>query len=202
MNNIEKIAAESKSIQEYSKKYLNYLSQLFEKVNLDSIADVINELNDVRERENTVFVIGNGGSAGTASHIENDIGLDVMKKRKPRKHFRIMSLTNNTPVITAIGNDEGYDNIFLYQLKMFYRPGDILIAISASGNSSNLVKAAQWIKEQGGKVIGLTGFDGGKLKEVSDITIHIETPKGEYGPVEDMHMIMDHLIVNYFLNNA
>lgn len=200
MNNVEKMASQAVTIQEYAKNYLNYLSGLLNKLDLNRIADFINELNDARENENTVFIAGNGGSSATASHMENDFGLDVMKKRNPAKPYRIMSLTNNVPVMTAIGNDNGYENLFLYQLKMHYRPGDKLVVISASGNSVNLVDAVNWVKERGGKTIALTGFDGGKLKEICDIVIHAETPKGEYGPVEDVHMIMDHLIVSYLLN--
>jgi len=108
-----------------------------------------------------------------------------------------LALTDNVPLITAIGNDDGYENIFVNQLRVHYREGDKLIVISASGNSPNVVRAAEWVKQKGGRVIGLIGFDGGKLKEICDIIIHVETPKGEYGPVEDIHTILDHLVANW-----
>jgi D-sedoheptulose 7-phosphate isomerase len=100
--------------------------------------------------------------------------------------------------MTAIANDEGYENLFVNQLRLHYRPGDLLVAISASGNSPNVVNAARWVKEQGGRVVTITGFDGGKLKSLGDIAIHIDTPKGEFGPVEDLHMIVIMLLLTGF----
>lgn len=199
MNNLMQISLDSRTKKEYAQKYLNYLIEHINKLNVDDISKFINEIEEARDKNQTVFIAGNGGSAATASHMANDIGLDVLKKKNPHKPFRIISLTDNMPIITAIGNDNGYENIFLLQLKMYYKPGDKLIVISASGNSPNLVIAAKWVKEQGGVVLGMLGFDGGVLKALCDIVIHCDTPKGEYGPVEDIHMIMDHLIVSYLL---
>jgi D-sedoheptulose 7-phosphate isomerase len=101
--------------------------------------------------------------------------------------------------MTAIGNDTGFENLFVSQLRIHHRPGDKLIAISASGNSPNVVRGAEWVKDRGGRVIALVGFDGGKLKGLADVVIHAETPKGEYGPVEDIHMILDHLVYTWLL---
>jgi len=98
----------------------------------------------------------------------------------------------------AVANDTGYENIFVNQLRIHYRKGDKLVAISASGNSPNVVVAAEWVKKQGGAVIALVGFDGGKLKEIGDVVVQVKAVKGEYGPVEDIHMILDHL-VSYWL---
>ena len=114
------------------------------------------------------------------------------------KPFKAMSLTDNMAVITAVGNDDGYEHIFTKQLQNFAKPKDVLVAISASGNSPNIIHAVEFAKSRDLKVIGLTGFDGGKLREMSDIRIHVETRKGEYGPVEDVHMFVDHLIGTYF----
>jgi len=129
--------------------------------------------------------------------MANDIGMDVLKKSGSVKAFRALALTDNTSVMTAIANDDGYENIFVNQLKIHYREGDKLVVISASGNSPNVIAAAKWVKSKGGKVIGLVGFDGGALKGICDILIHIETQKGEYGPVEDIHTIIDHLVANW-----
>jgi D-sedoheptulose 7-phosphate isomerase len=104
--------------------------------------------------------------------------------------------------LTAIGNDAGHENLFVYQLRIHYRPGDKLIAISASGNSPNVVEAARWVKKRGGRVVGLVGFDGGELKRLADVVIHAKTPKGEYGPVEDIHIIMDHLFYSWLKARA
>ncbi len=195
--NVIRLYKESKNAQDFAVKYLDYLSGLLHKLDTKAIAAFIEEIEAARQKNQTVFIIGNGGSAATASHMANDIGLDVFKKSGTAKPYRIMSLADNVPVMTAIGNDDGYDNLFLYQLKIHYRAGDKLVVISASGNSPNLVSAAQWVKEQSGTVLGLLGFDGGKLKNICDVIVLAETPKGEYGPVEDIHMIMDHLMGNY-----
>ncbi|MCX5715878.1 MAG: SIS domain-containing protein [Candidatus Omnitrophica bacterium] len=154
------------------------------------------QLEEARKKQNTIFIIGNGGSAVTASHMANDFALGS-RAGGHKSQYRALSLADNTAVITAISNDCGYDKLFVEQLKVHYRAGDKLVAISASGNSQNVISAAKWVKEQGGTIIGLLGFDGGKLKGICDIAVHIETPKGEYGPVEDIHMIIDHLIYTW-----
>lgn len=202
MNNVVRLYKDSKSPADFAKGYLSYLSDLLAKLDTQAIEKFIHEIEDARQNGNTVFIIGNGGSAATSSHMANDIGLDVMKKSGTKKPYKFMALTDNVPVLTAIGNDDGYENLFLMQLKIYYRTGDKVIAISASGNSPNLITAVEWVKNQGGKVLGLTGFTGGKLMPLCDVVIHAETPKGEYGPVEDIHMIMDHLIGNFLLGRA
>jgi D-sedoheptulose 7-phosphate isomerase len=129
--------------------------------------------------------------------MANDFGTDIRKKGGSDLPFRALSLTDNNAVMMAIANDDGYDNLFVNQLRIHYRPGDILVAISASGNSSNIICAAEWVKERDGIVMSLVGFDGGRLKEISDVVIHVKTMKGDYGPVEDVHMIMDHLLAHW-----
>nr|WP_319395147.1 SIS domain-containing protein [uncultured Desulfobacter sp.] len=197
MNNIEALARESVTVQQFAAGYLNYLSTLFQKMDMQALASVVAELESARKAQNTVFVCGNGGSAATASHMANDFGVDVYKKGGSGNPYRILSLTDNPAVMLAIANDDGYHNLFINQLKIHYRDGDKLIAISASGNSPNVIEASRWVKEKGGVVMGLTGFDGGELAKLADININISTPKGEYGPVEDLHMILDHLIANW-----
>lgn len=200
MNNLDKIYQEKGlNAKEFSQSYVTYLITLLNKLDHQKISDCISQLEEARQNGNTIFIIGNGGSAATASHIGNDFSLAILKKtNKPsNKSYRALALTDNISVISAIGNDSSYENIFLDQLKVHYRPGDILLAISASGNSPNLVVAAEWIKHQGGTVIGWLGFDGGKLKDIANLPIVIESPKGEYAPVEDIHMIMDHIIVTW-----
>ena len=130
--------------------------------------------------------------------MANDLGFDVLKKTKIKKTFKIHSLNDNQSVLTAIANDTGYENIFLNQLKIHFKTGDILIVLSASGNSLNLIKACNWTKEKQGKVVGILGFDGGKLKKKCDLTIHIKTEKNEYGPVEDAQLIINHILAHWF----
>lgn len=201
MNNIGRLFEESGNIKEFAKGYFSYLSKLFKQLDTDEIAAFIEELELARENQNTIFIAGNGGSAATASHMANDIGLAVLKKGGD-SHFRVMALTDNVAVMTAIANDDGYENMFVKQLQVHYRSGDRLVAISASGNSINLLKAAEWVKAREGKVMGLVGFDGGELKGLCDLLIHVHTPTGEYGPVEDVHMIIDHLITSWLHHSA
>jgi len=194
MNNLECLFAEAKDVQEFAGGYFAYLCRLLRELDTGAIAVFIEELEKAYENQKTVFIAGNGGSAATASHMANDIGIDVFKKSQIDKPIRALALTDNAAVVTAIANDSGYENIFLNQLRILYQPGDVLVVISASGNSANLLNAAEWIKLRGGRVIGLLGFDGGKLKDICDLVIHCKTPIGEYGPVEDIHLILDHLI--------
>lgn len=200
MNNLDKIY-QSKGLEAvaFSKGYVDYLITLLQQLDYQKIAECIQQLEAARQNGNTIFIIGNGGSASTASHIGNDFGLAVLKKtnKAKNKSYRTLALTDNISVISAIGNDSSFNNIFLDQLKIHFKPGDKLIAISASGNSPNLVVAAEWFKEQGGTVIGWLGFDGGKLKAIADLSIVVETPKGEYAPVEDLHLIINHIIVTW-----
>ena len=200
MNNLDKIFKESNGeSKKFVKLYSSYLSKLLTELDSDSVAKCIDQIEEAREKNNTIFVIGNGGSASTASHVGNDFGLVVLKNSKQieAKSYRALALTDNMSVISATGNDSTYDNIFLDQLKVHFRKGDKLIAISASGNSPNLLEAAQWFREKGGTVIGWLGFDGGKLKDFSDIAVVVKTPKGEYAPVEDIHLVINHIIVTW-----
>lgn len=197
MNNVERLFLNSVNAEAFTKGYFDYLLQLLHRLDTKAIARFIEELELAYDRESTIFIAGNGGSAATASHMANDLGMDVLKKGGSAKPFRALALTDNTSLVTAIGNDDGYHNIFVNQLRIHYRPQDLLIVISASGNSPNVVAAARWVKDRGGKVMGLVGFDSGELKTACDILINVETPKGEYGPVEDVHMVMDHLVANY-----
>jgi D-sedoheptulose 7-phosphate isomerase len=200
MNNLDKLYQErGLDAFEFSKGYASYLITLLEKLDHSKIAECIKHLEEARQGDNTIFIIGNGGSASTASHIGNDFGLAVLKKtNKPvNKSYRALALTDNISVISAIGNDSTYDNIFLDQLKVHFRKGDKLIAISASGNSPNLITATEWFTAQGGTVMGWLGFDGGRLKDLVDIPVVVESPKGEYAPVEDIHLVINHIIVTW-----
>jgi D-sedoheptulose 7-phosphate isomerase len=197
MNNVEKIFNDNTDVQQFAKGYFNHLFKLLNEIDTSAIAAFADEMEKARRDENTIFFIGNGGSASTASHMANDFGTDIRKKGGSELPFRAMSLTDNNAVMMAIANDDGYDNLFVNQLRIHYRTGDKLVAISASGNSPNVVSAAEWVKERDGVVMSLIGFEGGKLKDISDITIHVKTMKGDYGPVEDVHMIMDHLLANW-----
>jgi D-sedoheptulose 7-phosphate isomerase len=149
-------------------------------------------INQARKTESTVFVAGNGGSASTASHFATDIGVGSLNRANP---VRSVSLCDNTAAITAIANDMDYSSIFAQQLKLLGNKRDLLIVISASGNSDNLLKAVAVASELGMESHSLTGFDGGKLKQLTlGRNVHIETPKGAYGLVEDAHLAICHVI--------
>jgi D-sedoheptulose 7-phosphate isomerase len=149
-------------------------------------------INQARKTDGTVYIAGNGGSASTASHFSTDIGIGSLNRANP---VRSVSLCDNTAAITAIANDMDYSSIFAQQLKLLGKQGDLLIVISASGNSNNLIKAVEVASELGMESHSLTGFDGGKLKQLTlGRNIHVETSKGAYGLVEDAHLAICHVI--------
>ena len=199
-NIIDKIYDESNNIDEFISGYFENLNYIINQLDFGSLSRFIEEFTDSYENDQTIFVAGNGGSASTASTMANDIGFDIMKKTGVSKPIKIHALTENSSVITAIANDTGYENIFLNQLKIHYKEGDKLLVISASGNSKNLILAAEWVKERGGIVIGLLGFTGGELKNICDHYVHIKTGIGEYGPVEDLHLIINHILAHWLQN--
>ena len=198
MKNIKTISSQSNSPSEFMSRYVSYLKDVLSNIDVKQVDKLVLSLEKARKNGNTIFIIGNGGSATTASSMANDLGFDIIKKTKTKKPFKFLSLTDNNSVITAIANDVGYEEVFVNQLKIHYRKGDQLIIISASGNSPNLVSAAKWFKSQKGKVISFLGFDGGKLKKISDIILHAKTEKGDYGPVEDSHLIINHVLAHWF----
>ena len=149
-------------------------------------------INQARKTGGTVYIAGNGGSASTASHFATDIGIGSLNRANP---VRSLSLCDNTAAITAIANDMDYSSIFAQQLKLLGKQEDLLIVISASGNSDNLIKALEVASALGMQSHSLTGFDGGKLKQLTvGRNIHVETPKGAYGLVEDAHLAICHII--------
>ena len=200
MNNLDKNYTDTSSMGEFAKEYFSYLMKVLASIDEKEINKLGELFEQARENSNTIFVAGNGGSAATAMTMANDIGFDIIKKTKTKKPFKVLSLVDNNSVITAISNDVGYENIFISQLKIHYKKGDILIVISASGNSPNIIKAANWVKSKGGAIIGFLGFSGGELIKLCDVKIHAKSNPGEYGPVEDAHLIMNHVLAHWFQN--
>lgn len=193
-NNIDRIF--SSDPIEFSRAYLEYLQVILERIDTTEIGRFIETLLSARERGATVFFIGNGGSAATASHFANDLSVGVNEYERP---FRALSLTDNVPIITALGNDFGYEEIFVRQVRVLAHSGDVLVGISASGNSPNLLRAFDYARSSGIKTVAITAFDGGKLKTVADQGIHVPTEPKEYGPAEDAHMVLDHLVCAYLV---
>ena len=194
MNNLDQIFTKDAVI--FASAYFEYLGKILKKIDPQSIDSFIQTLLKARQRGASIFMIGNGGSASTASHYANDLAIGTHSYEKP---FRVVSLTDNQAVISAIGNDFGFEEIFARQLQILGKKGDIVVAISASGNSPNLIRAFEYAKQAGIRTVAITAFDGGKMKTMADEGIHVPTQDKEYGPAEDAHMVLDHLIAAYLL---
>ena len=171
------------------------LNNLFDSIDIDMLESIIESIITAFKQGKTLYVAGNGGSAATASHIQADFQFFVRYFTKFRP--KVVSLTDNIPLITAIGNDNSYDDIFVEQMKGMFNEGDLFLAISASGNSPNVVKAVEYANELGGKTIAFCGFNGGKLKELADMPLYTPNKDKDYGPIEDLHMILDHVMINF-----
>lgn len=188
-----------KSIKFFN-NYKKNLISLINNIDEQLLYKISLELDKIESKKGRIFVIGNGGSASTSSHITNDFAIGL--KIKANKTFDIESLSDNSTVCTTIANDLGYENIFYKQIENKITSNDMIIAISCSGNSLNILKAVKYSKKIGAKIIGLTGFDGGELKSICDLNYHVNTQKGEYGLVEDLHMIFDHILYSYYINKS
>jgi D-sedoheptulose 7-phosphate isomerase len=181
----------------YFKQYNDYLHQRLQEMDGSALEAMVQAFLTARKNDNIIYFVGNGGSAATASHFAQDLA--AVGQKAAVSSFRTLSLTDNTSYITALGNDLGFDKIFSEQLRHLFKKDDVLVAISASGNSPNIIAAAELAKKLGGHLFALTGFDGGKLATLAHHTLLVATPKGEYGPVEDAHMIIDHVVTGYLL---
>lgn len=161
------------------------------------VQKAIDLFREARDQGRQIFVCGNGGSASTSSHFVCDMVKGASFQRPQR--FRIMALTDSLPTITAYSNDVSYDAIFVEQLKNFAQPGDLVMGISGSGNSPNVVKAIEYANSAGCRTIGLTGRDGGKLGPLAQLNIHVANP--HMGRIEDAHMVICHMIAYYFMDS-
>jgi D-sedoheptulose 7-phosphate isomerase len=176
--------------ENFARMYTSQLSEVLAQLPEDKFAEINNVLQDARETSKQIFVIGNGGSASTASHMVCDFNKNTREAGKNR--MRAICLNDNVPSVLAYANDEGYDIIFSEQLSALGRADDILIAISGSGNSSNILKAIETARQMKIKVIGLTGFKGGKMKEMTDICLVVPSTSMEI--IEDAHLIINHIL--------
>ena len=182
-------------MEAYLSEYIRSHKEALDEIPLDRVSELISLFSKAWKEDRKIFVFGNGGSAANASHFVTDLGKgasDVLSKP-----FRCLSLNDNTAWITAIGNDYNYADIFLRQLNNLADPGDILFTMSVSGNSPNLVAAAEWAKQRGVYVISLVGGKRGKLAELSDSVVVINST--HYGRVEDAHMGICHMICYAFM---
>lgn len=178
----------------YIEGYCSHVGRLLQQLDTRAIQDLIEDLLTCRASKKKIFVAGNGGSASTASHFANDLLIGTKQHNNP---FQTYSLSDNLSIVTALANDYGYDTIFAKQIEMLGEEGDLIIVISASGNSPNILNALSSAQENKIKSWALLGFDGGKAADLADRVLHCETEYGEYGPVEDVHLMINHIIVTY-----
>lgn len=170
--------------------YIEELKNTMDLLPEDRIHEVIELLREARLAGRQVFIMGNGGSASTATHFVCDLGKNTRSPKLP--NFRVIGLSDNMAIFSALANDEGYENVFAQQLASFVQPEDIVIGISASGNSPNVLKAMELANQRGARTVAFTGFDGGKLRSLAGIEIHVPSHCIEH--VEDIHLVLEHLI--------
>lgn len=176
-------------------KYISALSNTFETINKETYIFFSDSLKENIVNKKKIFTCGNGGSASISNHFVCDFNKRITKFRP-----RFISLSSNIEIISAISNDISYEDVFVKQVENLFDEGDCILCISSSGNSENVIRAAEFIKKNNGKVFSLTGFDGGDLKKISDFNIHIDSKI--YGIVEDCHQVIMHSLINEFLNEV
>ena len=200
MNALDRMFDEGGSCAAYARRYARRVAELLEALDFDVVDRIAAFLAEARAAGRRVFFVGNGGSAATSSHFANDLGLGT---RAPgAAPARAISLTDNLANLTALANDEGYERVFVGQLDGLFEAGDVLVALSASGNSPNILRAVEYANDHGGTTIGLVGFDGGKLRDRCHICLQVKTERGEYGPVEDIHVVVCHMVTTYLKRKA
>ncbi|MBA4032411.1 MAG: phosphoheptose isomerase [Planctomyces sp.] len=178
--------------------YLERVAQVFKTLDLTQTEKLADDIYSAYENGKFVFICGNGGSGSNSSHFCEDLGKSTLDRKDftndDRKRLKVLSLTDNTPYILAWGNDEGFDRVFVEQLKNLASPGDVLIAISGSGNSPNILNAVEWANRKEMVTWGITGYGGGKLQTLGQKNLHI--PLDDMGIVECVHLILFHWILN------
>ncbi len=195
MNEVEKLFGRSETAAGFAREYLRHTAALLEAVNEDQLDAMIEALLAARNRGGAIWLLGNGGSAATANHFANDLVVGV----RARPPFRAVSLCANTSVLTAIGNDFGYDEVFARQLSGRVRTEDVVVAISASGESANVIRSFEVAASVGATTVAVTGFEGGRTRDLADVSVHVPTNVGEYGPVEAVHTVLLHIVSNYLM---
>lgn len=174
--------------------YIENEIKVLQSLDINAINEVLKLLEKTLHAEGTIYIFGNGGSAATASHFQNDFNKGISLNTE--KKFRFLCLNDNVATLMAIANDNGFDNVFSAQLEGRLQENDIIFAISGSGNSRNVLNAVEYARRCGNQVVGITGYDGGKLKELSDFSLH--APVDSMQITEDIHMIFDHLMMSVF----
>jgi D-sedoheptulose 7-phosphate isomerase len=175
-------------------QYLNDTAEVIRSLPVAQIERIVETLWQACQEGRQIFVCGNGGSAMAASHLACDLGKGTATPGRPR--FKVIALTDNVALITAYANDLSYEDIFVEQLINLYQPGDVVLGISGSGNSENVLRALRYAREQGGVTIGFTGFAGGKMKDLAEECLIV--PKHDMQMVEDAHVVLMHVLMQVF----
>lgn len=178
--------------------YIAALKETIDRLEFDRIEEVISILHEARLNERQIFIMGNGGSASTATHFVCDLAKNTRLMGRP--HFRVIGLSDNMAMLSAYANDEGYENVFAQQLASLVQPGDIVIGISTSGRSTNVLRAIEYANDAGATTIGFTGFDAGLLGDMVDLRLHV--PSDCIEQVEDVHLMLEHLITKALRETA
>ena len=178
--------------------YINKEIEVLKSLDISTINEVMTAIIDAYNANGNIYIFGNGGSASTASHFQNDFNKGISEHLE--KKFNFVCLNDNVPTVMAIANDSGYEYIFEHQLKGKLKENDLVIAISGSGNSENVLKAIEYAKSCDIKTIGLTGYDGGKLAKLVDISFNV--PINDLQITEDIHMVIDHLMMSVLLKKT
>lgn len=181
------------SVRAFAEWYRDREIEMWGEFDFDSLEKIGQLLETAEKNGKTVFVMGNGGSAATASHIATDWSKTA--ERPGKRLLRCISLNDNVPFMTAIGNDLGYEHVFSRQLENLVDAGDVVVIVSGSGNSPNVVKAAEMAKSKGATTVGMTGFAGGKLRQMADVCLHVNSD--QYGVIEDLHMAAGSILAFY-----
>lgn len=186
-------------IEAYCEEYVARLRGMLEEISPGQVARAAEMLQEARRRGSRIYIFGNGGSAVTASHFAVDLAKGTAAPNPETPRFRAISLSENIAVLTAVGNDYSYEEIFEEQLRGVVEPGDVAIGISASGNSPNVLRAVQYAREHGASTLGLVGFGGGKLAGLADLAL-VVSPRN-YGLSEEAHLILIHILTQYLKND-
>ncbi len=185
-------------MEAYISEYIKAQQEALDTIPVQQVSEIIQKFKTAWKEDRQIFVFGNGGSAANASHFVTDLGKGASDKMS--KPFRCLSLNDNTPWMTALGNDYSYNEVFSRQLANFARPGDLVLTMSVSGNSPNLVTAVEQAKKQGVYTIALVGGKKGKLAEIADFVVVADSI--HYGRVEDVHMGICHMICYAFMEKG
>lgn len=175
-------------------EYISLEREVLKNLDVSAINEAMQMILKAYDAKRSIYIFGNGGSAATASHYQNDFNKGISEYVE--KKFRFVCLNDNIPTLLAIANDIGFEEIFRFQLRNKLEEGDLVIAVSGSGNSKNVILAAEYAKKQGNRVIGLCGYNGGRLKQLSDVALHVNINSMQI--TEDVHMVFDHLMMSIF----